>query len=217
MTPRSCSSTIRSSCAARRSRWVLRAKRSLVVLGAMIIALASGVMPPSIAALGAAFLMVLLGILAPQQAYRAVAWTTVVLIAAMIPLTTAMQTTGAADQLASALVDVVGGAGPHVLLLGLFVLTAVPRPDHQQLRHGADRDPDRGLGRGRARRLRPAAADDRRRGCRGFVFDAGGDPREPDGDGARGLPLRRLLEARPAAARLVRRVAVLLVPVFWSF
>jgi len=102
-----------------------RAKRSLAVLVAMIIALASGIMPPSIAALGAAFLMVVLGILAPQQAYRAVAWTTVVLIAAMIPLTTAMQTTGAADQLASALVDVVGGAGPRVLLIGLFVLTAV--------------------------------------------------------------------------------------------
>jgi di/tricarboxylate transporter len=101
-----------------------RAKRSIFVLAAMVLALASGVMPPAIAALGAAALMVLLGVLTPPQAYRAVSWTTVVLIGAMIPLSTAMQTTGAAEQLASALVDAVGSAGPHVLLIGLFVLTA---------------------------------------------------------------------------------------------
>ena len=52
------------------------------------------------------------------------AWTTVVLIGAMIPLTTAMKDTGAADQLASALVDTIGDAGPYALLIGLFVLTA---------------------------------------------------------------------------------------------
>jgi di/tricarboxylate transporter len=69
--------------------------------------------------------MVALRILTPQQAYRAVAWTTVVLIGAMIPLSTAMQRSGAAEKLASALVDAVGGAGPHALLIGLFALTAV--------------------------------------------------------------------------------------------
>jgi di/tricarboxylate transporter len=103
----------------------VRAKRSIFVLAAMVLALATGVIPPAIAALGAAALMVLLGVLTPPQAYRAVSWTTVVLIGAMIPLSTAMQTTGAAEQLASALVDLVGGAGPRVLLIGLFVLTAV--------------------------------------------------------------------------------------------
>ena len=41
------------------------------------------------------------------------------------PLSTAMVETGAAGQLADRLVDVVGDAGPHALLLGLFLLTAV--------------------------------------------------------------------------------------------
>ena len=36
-----------------------------------------------------------------------------------------MVETGAAGQLADRLVDVVGDAGPHALLLGLFLLTAV--------------------------------------------------------------------------------------------
>ena len=59
-----------------------------------------------------------------QGAYRAISWTTIVLVGAMIPLSTAMVQTGAADQLAGALVDLVGDAGPYALLAGLFLLTA---------------------------------------------------------------------------------------------
>jgi di/tricarboxylate transporter len=36
-----------------------------------------------------------------------------------------MTETGAAARLADALVDVIGGAGPYALLVGLFLLTAV--------------------------------------------------------------------------------------------
>ena len=47
------------------------------------------------------------------------------LIGGMIPLSTAMEKTGAADKMALALVNVVGQSGPYALLVGLFVLTAV--------------------------------------------------------------------------------------------
>jgi di/tricarboxylate transporter len=60
-----------------------------------------------------------------QDAYRGINWTTVVLVGAMIPLSTAMVQSGAADRIAGLLVDVVGGAGPYALLAGLFVVTAV--------------------------------------------------------------------------------------------
>ena len=53
-----------------------------------------------------------------------ISWTTVILVGGMISLSTAMAETGAAGKLADALVRVVGDAGPHALLLGLFVLTA---------------------------------------------------------------------------------------------
>jgi di/tricarboxylate transporter len=43
----------------------------------------------------------------------------------MIPLSTAMVETGAAEEIAKVLVDAVGDLGPRWLLLGLFVLTAV--------------------------------------------------------------------------------------------
>ncbi len=100
------------------------AKRALAVLAVMILLLATGAVPAAVAGALAACAVVVLGVLSAEQAYRAVGWSTVVLIAGMIPVSTAIQTTGAADDVASALVDVVGGAGPTVLLVGLFVITA---------------------------------------------------------------------------------------------
>jgi di/tricarboxylate transporter len=69
--------------------------------------------------------MVLLRVVTVDGAYRAINWTTVVLVAGMIPLSTAMTQTGAADQVADALVGVVRNAGPYALLAGLFAITAV--------------------------------------------------------------------------------------------
>jgi di/tricarboxylate transporter len=98
------------------------ATRSLVVLAVMVVALASGAVPPAVAGVVAAAALVLLGVLDLEEAYRAVSWTTVILIAGLIPLSTALQSTGAADDLARVLLDVVGDAGPHVLLVALFVV-----------------------------------------------------------------------------------------------
>lgn len=100
------------------------AKRAIGVLTAMVALLASGAVPAVVAGVLAACGMVLLGALGVDQAYRAISWTTVVLIAGMIPVSTAIMDTGAAEDIAGALIDVVGGAGPHALLVGLFVLTA---------------------------------------------------------------------------------------------
>jgi len=47
----------------------------------------------------------------------------VILVAGMIPLSTAMVSSGAAATLAEGLVDVVRDAGPHALLVGLVLLT----------------------------------------------------------------------------------------------
>jgi di/tricarboxylate transporter len=41
----------------------------------------------------------------------------------MIPLSTVMEKTGAADKMAMTLINTVGQSGPYALLLGLFVLT----------------------------------------------------------------------------------------------
>lgn len=95
-----------------------------LVLAAMVAMLLAGV-TPVVAGLVAAGAMVLLRVLNMPQAYRAVSWTTVVLVGGMIPLSTAMQQSGAATRMAEVLVDTVGGASPYLLLLGLCLLTAV--------------------------------------------------------------------------------------------
>jgi di/tricarboxylate transporter len=100
------------------------ARRAVVVVVAMVAALATGVMPAAVAGALAAMGMVVLGVLRTEEAYRAVSWTAVVLIAGLIPVSTALQDTGAAEKIASVLLDVVGDAGPHALLIGLFVVAA---------------------------------------------------------------------------------------------
>ena len=99
------------------------AEHALVILAGMVILLATGVVPPAVAGLLAAGAIVLSGVLTVDQAYRGIAWTTVILVGGMIPLSTAMVQTGAAAQLAEGLVDIVGDAGPHALLVGLVLLT----------------------------------------------------------------------------------------------
>jgi len=101
------------------------AGRAIAVLIAMIVVLATGVLPPAIGGLLAACALILLGVLNPNQAYRAISWTTIVLVGGMVPLSHALQSTGGADQIAQGLVRVAGDAGPYPLLLGLILITAV--------------------------------------------------------------------------------------------
>lgn len=101
------------------------ARQAIVILIGMVILLATGLVPPAVAGLLAAGAMILAGIMSVDQSYRAIGWTTVILVGALMPLSTAMVETGAAKMLADRLVTLVGGAGPYALLAGLFVLTAI--------------------------------------------------------------------------------------------
>lgn len=85
--------------------------------------LATQVASPAIATLVGAGLMVLTRVVTPNQAYRAVSWQTIVLIGGLIPLSTAISTSGAADLVAGRIVDAVGRNGPRVLLAVLFLVT----------------------------------------------------------------------------------------------
>ncbi len=104
--------------------WGARATRAVLVLAALVVMLGSGQVPPAIAGLVAAVSLVLLRVVGVAQAYRSVSWQTVVLVGALIPLSTAIQTSGAADRVASVLIDAVGSGRPYLLLAALFLLTA---------------------------------------------------------------------------------------------
>ena len=94
----------------------------LILLG-MVVLLASGVVAPVIAALLAALAMIVQRVVTIQQAYRGISWTTLLLVAGMIPMATAVTTSGAGESVATLIVDAVGDAGPVALLAALFVIT----------------------------------------------------------------------------------------------
>jgi di/tricarboxylate transporter len=95
---------------------------TLALIG-MIVLMVTGAVPIVIAALAAAIVMVFGGCLSMEQAYRSISWSSVVLIAAMIPMSTALQVTGGAELLSTGLVNTLGSVGSLALLAGIFLLT----------------------------------------------------------------------------------------------
>lgn len=105
--------------------WGTGARRTLVIIGGLVALLATGSVDPAIAGLLAAGAVVVSGVLTLDDAYHRINWTTVVLIAAMIPLSTAMTTSGAADDIAAAITRAVGDSSPYLLLVVLFLVVAM--------------------------------------------------------------------------------------------
>lgn len=99
--------------------------RAIVILAVMVTLLATGAVPRVVAGLAAACAVVLLGVLKIERAYRAINWNVLIMVASLIPLSTAMYKTGAAYLIADTLVAIVGNASPYALLAGLFLLTAL--------------------------------------------------------------------------------------------
>jgi di/tricarboxylate transporter len=102
-----------------------KALPALGVLAVMIVLLSTGFVPAAVATLLAAIAMVLLNVITVEQAHRAMAWTTLILVAAMIPLSTAITDSGTAETLAEGLIDAIGDGGPYLIMTGLFLVTAV--------------------------------------------------------------------------------------------
>lgn len=70
-------------------------------------------------------LSVLLGVHSMDEAYQAIEWRSVFLIAGMLPLGIAMETTGTAQYLAENIVSFVGGYGTIAVLAGIYVLAGL--------------------------------------------------------------------------------------------
>ncbi len=98
-----------------RRAWLAVALTSL----AFVLA-AANVLPIAESAFSAAVLMILLGCLDMNDAYHAVEWRSIFLIAGMLPLGLALTSTGAAALLGTALVRALGALGPLAVAAGLF-------------------------------------------------------------------------------------------------
>ena len=96
---------------------------SLSMLILMIILLVFKVVPGAIAAMVCAGIILLTRCVPINKAYKGISWTSVVMIAAMIPMGIALQKTGAAELAANSLVSYLGNVHPILLLAGIFILT----------------------------------------------------------------------------------------------
>ena len=102
-----------------------QASWSLAIIGAMVAAMVSGVVPTVAAAMMAAVGLVLTRCVKLASVYRSVNWPAVVLIAGILPLATALNKSGAAQLISVGLVNTLGPLGPFAMLAVVFVVTAL--------------------------------------------------------------------------------------------
>ncbi|MCZ7659923.1 MAG: SLC13 family permease [Xanthobacteraceae bacterium] len=107
-------------------------KRQALTAGAIMAAAvggaAFGLVPAAIAFAAGVLAAMVLRVVPPRNVYDAVDWPVVVLLGALIPVAGAMATTGAADLLASALLDTVA-RGNAVIALGAILIVAMTLSD----------------------------------------------------------------------------------------
>jgi di/tricarboxylate transporter len=84
-----------------------------------------GWLPISIAAVLGSVAMVLSRCIAMDEAYRAIDWQAVFVIAGMLPLGVALEQSGAAQLVAETTLGSLGAFGPRAMMAGLFILTVL--------------------------------------------------------------------------------------------
>jgi di/tricarboxylate transporter len=104
---------------------VQKAPLSALIMAGVVGSVIAGLIPIYIAAVTGAILMVLTRCLSMDEAYRAIEWRAVFLIAGMLPLGLALEETGAIELLTHGVVVTLGSLGPLAVIAGLYLLTAV--------------------------------------------------------------------------------------------
>ncbi|MBX3001841.1 MAG: SLC13 family permease [Caldilineaceae bacterium] len=98
---------------------------AVAIMVGMLLLITFDILPTVTAVLVAAVAMVVTGCLRTELLYRTISWESVVLIAAMLPMSTALQKTGGVELIANLLTQNLGAYGPLAVLAGLFVVTAI--------------------------------------------------------------------------------------------
>jgi di/tricarboxylate transporter len=102
-----------------------RAPLALAITGFALIPVIAGWLSVEVGVLTGAALMVLLRCLKPDEAYRAVDWPILVIVAGMLALGVALADTGAAALLGEGVLRVTGGLGAYGVLMVLVLVTAL--------------------------------------------------------------------------------------------
>lgn len=101
-----------------------KAPIAFLILVGMLVMLVGGWLPTTTTAMLASLMVVLTGCLTMDEAYQSIDWTSIVLVAGMLPMSTALVKVGWIDLLGAGFVDTLGALGPIVVMAGLFILTS---------------------------------------------------------------------------------------------
>ena len=105
-----------------------KAPIAAVIMIAMIVMMVVESIPvaPVTSVLLAAVLMVITGcVRSVEAAYKTINWQTIVLFAAMLPMSIALEKTGVSEMISGAIVTGLGTSGPRVLLAGIYAATSL--------------------------------------------------------------------------------------------
>lgn len=102
-----------------------KAPLALLILLGMLVLMVTNWMPVAAASMVAALAMILAGCLTIDDAYAAVDWKSIVLIAGMLPMSTALEKVGLVELAANGLTVAFGSLSPLVTLASLFLITSL--------------------------------------------------------------------------------------------
>ena len=105
-----------------------RHNKAPLALGALLLMVGLvvfGFQPIHVAAFISASLVLLFRTVTMEEAYRAIEWRTIFLVAAVLPVGFAMERTGAADLVVHEVIDLLGPLGNHAILIALVLLASI--------------------------------------------------------------------------------------------
>lgn len=102
-----------------------KARLTLAILAGMLILVVAGLASLGTASLLAAVALILTQCLSPERAYQSINWSLLVLIGGMLPLSMALQKTGAAEMIAQVIVGLSQNLGVLGSLVIFYLLTAL--------------------------------------------------------------------------------------------
>ncbi len=98
---------------------------AVLAIGGAILLAAFDIVPIVAATMAGVVLLLLTRTVSPDEAYENMDWMVVVLLAAILPLGIALESSGAAATLAGWVAAAAGPYGPHALLAAVYVITAI--------------------------------------------------------------------------------------------
>jgi di/tricarboxylate transporter len=102
-----------------------KAPLAMLVLLGMLVIMITNLIPLSTASMLAALVMILTGCLSIDEAYEAVDWKSIVLIAGMLPMATALENVGLVNLAAQGFTQGLGDFDPRLVLGAFFLLTSI--------------------------------------------------------------------------------------------